>query len=72
MVKNLPARRRHELDPWIGKIPWRRKWEPILVFLPAKFLGIFRSRRLVVTVHGVKESDMTERVRTTVDIKMCL
>ena len=22
---------------WVGKIPWRRKWQPILVFLPGKF-----------------------------------
>ena len=22
------------LDPWVGKIPWRRGWLPILVFLP--------------------------------------
>ena len=21
-------------DPWVGKIPWRRKWQPIPVFLP--------------------------------------
>ena len=20
--------RRHVFDPWIGKIPWRRKWQP--------------------------------------------
>ena len=19
-------RRRHRFDPWVGKIPWRRKW----------------------------------------------
>ena len=24
-------------DPWVGKIPWRREWQPILVFLPGKF-----------------------------------
>ena len=24
-VKRLPARR----DPWFGKIPWRRKWQPL-------------------------------------------
>ena len=24
--------RRHWFDPWIGKIPWRGKWQPILVF----------------------------------------
>ena len=25
--------RRHEFDPWVGKIPWRRKWQTIPVFL---------------------------------------
>ena len=33
--------RRHKrcgLDPWAGKIPWRRKWQPTPVFLPGKFL----------------------------------
>ena len=38
--------RRHGLDPWIGKMPWRRKWQPTSVFLPwtedsggPKFMG---------------------------------
>ena len=30
-------RQRHALDPWVGKIPWRRKWQPNPVFLPGKF-----------------------------------
>ena len=25
--------------PWVGKIPWRRKWQPALVLLPGKFHG---------------------------------
>ena len=25
------------LDPWVGKIPWRRKWLPTPVFLPGEF-----------------------------------
>ena len=25
--------------PWVRKIPWRRKWQPILVFLPGKSHG---------------------------------
>ena len=25
---------RHGFDPWVGKIPWSRKWQPTLVFLP--------------------------------------
>ena len=28
--------RRCELDPWVGKIPWRRAWQPTPVFLPKK------------------------------------
>ena len=28
--------RRHKFNPWIGKIPWKRKWQPIPVFLPGK------------------------------------
>ena len=31
--------KRHGLDPWVGKIPWRRKGEPTPVFLPGKFCG---------------------------------
>ena len=23
--------------PWVGKIPWRKKWQPTPVFLPGKF-----------------------------------
>ena len=26
-------------DPWVGKIPWRREWQPTPVFLPGKFYG---------------------------------
>ena len=31
--------RRRGFDPWVRKIPWRRKWQPIPVFLPKKFHG---------------------------------
>ena len=26
-------------NPWVGKIPWRRKWQPTVVFLPGESLG---------------------------------
>jgi len=29
--------RRCGFDPWVGKIPWRRKWQPTPVFMPGKF-----------------------------------
>ena len=28
--------KRHGFDPWVGKIPWRRAWQPTPVFLPGK------------------------------------
>ena len=31
--------RRFGLDPWVGKIPWRRAQQPISVFLPGKSHG---------------------------------
>ena len=31
--------RRHRFDPWVGKIPWRKKRQPTLVFLPGKCHG---------------------------------
>ena len=31
--------KRHGFSPWIGKIPWSRKWQPAPVFLPGKFHG---------------------------------
>ena len=42
MVKNLPANTGDTgivFDPWVGKIPWRRKWEPTPGFLPGKSYG---------------------------------
>ena len=39
---------------WVGKIPWRREWLPIPVFLSGEFYG---QRSLAgATVHGVTES----------------
>ena len=28
--------KRHWLDPWASKIPWRRAWKPTAVFLPGE------------------------------------
>ena len=40
MVKNRPANEgRHRFDFRVGKIPCRRKWQPIPVFLPGKSHG---------------------------------
>ena len=38
VVKNLPAIKETQ-EKRVGKIPWRRKWQPTLVLLPGKFHG---------------------------------
>ena len=49
----------HGLDPWVGKIPWRRKWQPTPVFLPGESHG---QRSLAgYSPWGHKESDTTAR-----------
>ena len=44
-------------NPWVGKIPWRRKWPSAPVFLPGECHGW---RSLVGSPWGHKESDTTE------------
>ena len=65
MVKNLPANTgdtRDWFDPWVGKIPWSRKWQPTPVFLPGKFHG---QRRLEsYSPQGHKQLDTTEQLIT--------
>ena len=49
--------RRLWLHSWMGKIPWKRKWQPTPVFLPGEFHG---QRSLVgYSPWGGKESDIT-------------
>ena len=37
MVKNLPAMQETWVRAWVGKISWRRAWQPTPVFLPGEF-----------------------------------
>ena len=45
--------KRHGFDPWVGKIPWRRPWQPTPVFLPGESRG---KGTWWATVHGVTKS----------------
>ena len=59
MVKEPTCQcRRHRFDPWVGKIPWRREWQPTAVFLPGESHG----RRGLVDNSPVccRESALTE------------
>ena len=47
-------------DPWVGKIPWRQKWQPTPVFLRGEFPG---QRSLVsYSPQGQKLRDTTEKL----------
>ena len=60
---------RLELDLWVRKIPWRRKWLPTPVFLPGESHG---QRSLVGhSPWGRKESDTTERLSTAQKVGVC-
>ena len=51
--------RRHGFHPWVGKIPWRRKWQPAPVFLPGESHG---QRSLAgYSPGGHQESNTTEQ-----------
>ena len=56
VVKNLPAMQ----ETWVGKIPWRRKWQPTPVFLPGES---HRQRSLAgCSPRSPKQADMTEQL----------
>ena len=56
--------RRHKTGfySWVGKIPWRRSWQPTSIFLPGEYYG---QRSLVdYSPWDHKESDTTEWLST--------
>ena len=68
VVKNLSANAgdvRRGFDPWIGRIPWRRAWQPTLVFLPGESPWTEEPVAQVgYSLWGHKESKTTERLST--------
>ena len=65
VIKNLRASvgdTGHEFDPWVRKIPWRRKWKPTPVFLPGESRG--QKSLAGYSPWDRKELDTTERLST--------
>ena len=55
--------RRPGFAPWVGEIPWRRKWHPTPIFLPGESQGL---RSLAgYSQWGHKELDTAEVTGTT-------
>ena len=58
----LRRHRKHGFSPWVGKVPWRRTWQPTPVFLPGESQG---QRSLAgCSPRGHTEPDMTEHTHT--------
>ena len=58
MACHCRSLKRCRFDPWVRKIPQRRKWQPTAVFVP----GIFHGQRSLAGYipGGHKESHRTE------------
>ena len=52
--KNPPANqcRRCGFDPWVRKIPWRRKWQPAPVFWPAELYELYSPLEKAMAPHS--------------------
>jgi len=61
VVKNPPADagrwKRRMFNPWVGKIPWRRKWQPSPVSLPGESQG--QRNPVGYSPRGLTELDTT-------------
>ena len=59
-VKSLPAMWETQVDPWVGKIPRRRKWQ----CTPVRLSGESHGWRSLAgySPRGLEESDTTERL----------
>jgi len=72
VVKNPPAHRtlgKCRFDPWVRKIPWRRKWQRTPVLLPEKS---HRQRSLAgYSPWGHTEPDTTEQLNIHWDDPTC-
>ena len=52
--------KRREFHPWVGKIRWKRAWQPTPVILPGRVHG--QTSLVGYSQWGHKESDTTEQL----------
>ena len=56
-ISQCRRHRRCRFDPWLGKIRWRKEWQPTPVFLPGE---PYEQSLVGYSPWGCKESDTTE------------
>ena len=57
-------------NPWVGKILWRRKWQPTPLFLPGKSHG--QGSLVGYSPRGCRELDTTEQLTVQFTSVECL
>ena len=76
VVKNPPANAgrcwRQGFDPWVRKIPWRRVWQPIPVFLPGESMNRRAWWSTVLRVAKVQTTETTLQACTQVTAELAL
>ena len=69
-VKNMPTIqetcRKHGFNPWVEKMPWRRKWQSTPIFLPVKSHG--KRRPVGCSPWGHEDSDTTEHMSVFIKV----
>ena len=61
--------RRLGFSPWVGKIPWRRKWQPSPVLLPGESHG---QRNLAGCIPWGRKVDTPERLHFILTVRLSL
>jgi len=59
--------RRPRFDPWVGKSPWRRKWQATPIFLPGES-ALTEENLVGYSPWGHKELDTTEQLTLSLSI----
>ena len=67
----MPCRgqKKFEFDPWVEKIPWRRKWQPKPALLPGKFHG--QRSFMGYNPWGCKEVDTLSTHTSHIECSLC-
>ena len=66
-------RKRCKCHPWVGKIPWRRAWQPTPVFLPGESHGLrnlvgYIMHRVTQSQTGLKQLSLQARLTSKLEL----
>ena len=64
LMKELKETGRQEFDPWVGKIPWKRKWQPTPLLLPGESHGQRRLSNYNPWGHKDLDTTVTKHAQT--------